>query len=138
MIQRIIIGLLSLLGFLISLYLAAMYHKFVPSIAHHVPRFCRIEPATCSTVLVTPQARLFGVPNFDLGMLYYTSLLGSAILPSLWRQLYLMLFLGSVLAIATGFYLSYVLLFRLHIRCMLCFVSHAVNLLIFLILLATL
>jgi uncharacterized membrane protein len=138
MIERIAIGLLSILGFLISLYFAAMYHKLALRVDRYVPNFCRIEPATCATVLETSQARLFGVPNFDLGMLYYTGLLGSAILPALWRQLHLMLFLGSIVTVATGFYLSYMLVFRLRIHCTLCFVSHAVNLLLFLFLLVTL
>ena len=137
-IERITIGLLSILGFLISLYFAAMYHKFAPTVDRYVPNFCRIEPATCATILETSQARLLGVPNFDLGMLYYTGLLGSAILPALWRQLHLMLFLGSIVTVAVGLYLSYVLVFRLRIRCTLCFMSHSVNLLIFLLLLVTL
>jgi uncharacterized membrane protein len=137
MIERVAIGLLSILGFLISLYFAAMYHTLALRVDRYIPNFCRIEPSTCTTVLETSQARLFGVPNFDLGMLYYTGLLGSAILPALWRQLHLMLFLGSIVTVATGFYLSYVLVFRLRIRCTLCFVSHAVNLLLFLFLLVT-
>jgi uncharacterized membrane protein len=138
MFERLVIGVLSFAGLLISAYFAAMYYKVVPTLERYVPKFCRVEPATCTTVLKTPEARLFSVPNFDLGMLYYTSLLASAMLSVLWRQLHLMLFLGSIVTVVAGLYLSYVLVFRLRVRCTLCFLSHAVNLLIFLILVATL
>jgi uncharacterized membrane protein len=138
MFERLVIGILSVAGLLISAYFAAIYYKVVPAIDRYVPNFCRVEPATCATVLKAPEARLFGVPNFDLGMLYYTSLLASAALSVLWRQLHLMLFLGSIVTVVAGLYLSYVLVFRLRVRCTLCFLSHAVNFLVFLILVATL
>jgi uncharacterized membrane protein len=138
MIERLAIGTLAVVGLVISAYFAAAYHKLEPNIDRFIPRFCRIEPATCTSVLQSPQARLFGLPNFDLGILYYTGLLGSAVLPMLWKQLFGVLFLGSIITVVTGFYLSYVLVFRLRIRCMLCFLSHAVNLLIFFFLLAAL
>ena len=138
MFERLVVGILSLVGLLISVYFAAIYHRVVPNIDRYVPQFCQLEPAACATVLETPQARLFGVPNFDLGILYYMSLLGSALLSALWKQLHLMLFLGSIVTVLAGFFLSYVLVFRLRIRCTLCFVSHAVNFLIFLFLLASL
>lgn len=134
MIIRIVIGLLSALGFLISAYFASIYHANVPFMRHSIPKFCRIESTTCSTLLQTPESRLFGVPNFDLGILFYTALLVSAVLPALWSQLHTMLILGSTVTVATGFYLSYVLVFRLHIPCTLCFASHVINLLIFILL----
>jgi len=136
MVGRIIIGILSLLGILISGYFASIYHNLLPDVNRFVPRFCRMESGACSSLLSTSQARLFGVPNFDLGVLYYAGLLGSAVLPSLWKQLHSMLFFGSIVAIMTGFYLTYVLVLRLRVHCILCFTIHAVNFLIFLTLLA--
>jgi len=138
MIERIALGALSLLGFLISVYFALTFHAQSTFLDRHLPRFCRIDSATCSTILGTPQASVFGIPNFDLGILFYTALLGSTILPGLWKQLHLMLFAGSSIAVATGFYLTYVLVFRLHVKCTLCFMSHAANFLIFIVLLITL
>ncbi len=81
---------------------------------------------------------MFGVPNVSLGILYYIGLLGSVLLPPLWNQLYTMLLLGSLVTVGTGFYLLYVLVFRVRINCTLCFAAHAVNLLIFILLVATL
>jgi uncharacterized membrane protein len=134
---RIIIGILSFIGLLISVYFAAMYHKFMPNVDRFVPRVCRMEPGTCATVLETRQARLFGVPNFDLGILFYTGLAVSALLPDSWNELRTMLFLGSMVAVAMGFYLLYSLLFHLRVHCTLCYASHVINILVFLLLLVT-
>jgi uncharacterized membrane protein len=98
--------------------------------------FCRLDMATCGSLLATPESRLFGVPNFHLGLLFFTALIASALRSNLWQQLHLMLFFGSLVAVASGVYLTYVLLIRLKIRCTLCLASHAINLLIFLMLLA--
>ena len=138
MFERLIIGMLSIVGLLISAYFAVIYHKIIPTIDRYVPKFCRPKPTTCATVLETPQARLLGMPNFDLGILYYFSLLGSTILTVLWKQLHVILFAGSVATVVVGFYLSYVLFFQLRIRCSICIAGHAVNLMIFLFLLAAL
>jgi uncharacterized membrane protein len=134
---RIIIGALSIIGLLISGYFAAVYHRLIPNADRFVPKFCRLEPGACATILETRQARLFGVPNFDLGVLFYTGLTVSALFPDAWKELRTMLFLGSMVAVAMGFYLSYSLLFRLRVHCRLCYTSHAINILIFLLLLVT-
>ncbi len=137
MIFRLLLAPLSLAGLLISGYFAAVYHKLVPGVDRFVPKFCRVEPGACATILETRQARLFGVPNFDLGILFYVGLAISVILPGVWKELHLMLLFGSIVAVAMGFYLSYSLLFQLRVHCRLCFASHAINLLIFLLLVVT-
>ncbi len=135
MVFRIVIGLLSVVGLVISAYFASIHHNMAPFINRSFSRFCRIPSSACTTLLATRESRLFGVPNFDLGLLFYLSLVISAILPEIWHQLHSMLLFGSIVTVMAGFYLSYVLVFRLHIRCTLCFTCHAVNLLIFLLLL---
>jgi uncharacterized membrane protein len=134
---RIFIGLLSLAGLLISGYFAAVYHKLIPDVDRFVPQFCRLEPGACATVLETRQAKVFGVPNFDLGILFYTGLVVSVLLPDVWKELRTMLFFGSIVAVAMGFYLSYSLLFQLKVHCRLCYTSHAINFLIFFLILVT-
>ncbi len=135
MVVRAAIGLLSMLGFVISASFALEYHRVARFFKRIIPRFCRMESTSCSTLLATPESRLFGVPNFDLGLLYYCSLAISAILPEIWFQLRTMFLFGAIITAAAGFYLSYVLVFRLHIRCTLCTTCHAINLLIFVLLL---
>jgi len=135
MVHRIIVGMLACAGFLISLYFSIASQGSASRIERYVPQFCRIDPASCARLLQTAEARLFGIPNSYLGLLFYTALIGSTLLSSLWQQLHFMLFFGSFLAVCAGVYLTYVLLIRMKIRCMLCLASHAINLLIFLVLL---
>jgi uncharacterized membrane protein len=135
MVERVLIGVLSAAGFLISLYFA-MAGRNKPAIVDRcIPRSCRIGPTTCGTLLEAREARVFGIANFHLGMIWYVGLLGSAVQLNLWIEMHLMLFSGSLIAVITGFYLSYILIFRVRIRCVLCFISHGINLMIFLVLL---
>ncbi len=138
MIERASIGILAFLGLLISGYFAAVEHKLAENPDRFVPTFCRIEPGTCVSILESPQARLFGVPNFDLGMLFYTGLVGAVLFPHLWSQLQALLFMGSIVTVLMGMYLSSILIFRLKTRCVLCFTAHGINLLIFFLLMRTL
>jgi uncharacterized membrane protein len=135
MLVRVLIGFLSVIGFLISAYFSSTYHKVVPVFHRFFPEFCRLDSSSCATLLASSESRLFGVPNFDLGLLYYCSLAISAILPEIWRQLHTVFLLGAIVTVAAGFYLSFVLVFRYHIRCTLCFTCHAINLVIFLLVL---
>jgi len=137
MAPRIFLGLFSVAGLLISGYFAVVYHKLIPGVDRFVPKFCRVEPGACATILGTRQARLFGVPNFDLGILFYVGLAVSAILPDVWKELRTMLLFGSIVAVLMGLYLSYSLLFQLKVHCRLCYTSHVINILIFLLLVVT-
>ena len=134
---RIFIGLLSCAGLLISGYFAAVYHKLIPDVDRFIPRICRLDPGACATILETREARLFGVPNFDLGILFYIGLVISALLPDVWKELRTMLLFGSIVAVAMGIYLSYSLMVRLKVHCVLCYTSHVINILIFFLLLVT-
>lgn len=136
MIERILIALLAVVGALIAASFSSVYHKFALPINRAIPRFCRLESKTCQRIVDTPQARLFGIPNSDLGIVYYLGLFGSSLISSSWAQLHWMLVGASAVTVVTGFYLTYVLVFRLRTPCRLCFISHAVNFLIFLLLLA--
>jgi uncharacterized membrane protein len=135
MVERVLIGGLSAAGFLISLYFTMADRDKLAIVDRYVPRLCRIGPDTCGTLLETREARFFGIPNFHLGMIWYIGLSGSVVQPNLWIEMHLMLFFGSLVAVITGFYLSYILIFRVRIRCLLCFISHGINLMIFLVLL---
>jgi uncharacterized membrane protein len=137
MMLRVVIEVLAFGGLLISSYFAAVYHNWVPNFDRFVPRVCRLEPGACDTILRTRGARLLGVPNFDLGILFYAGLAISVFLPPAWVELHTMLVFGSIVAAVMGFYLTYTLLFRLRIHCRLCYTSHVINFVIFLLLLVT-
>ncbi|HEY6952691.1 MAG TPA: vitamin K epoxide reductase family protein [Bacteroidota bacterium] len=137
MLSRILVAVFSCAGLLISLYFTIVYYKPAAGIDRYVPSFCRIEPESCASLLGTRQARLYGMPNFVLGLLFYTGLVGSALSGILWKQLHLLLVLGSLVSVATGIYLTDVLIVRLKIHCTLCLASHAINLALCLILLTS-
>jgi len=78
------------------------------------------------SVVKTPRAHLFGVPNSLLGMLYYLALAVAVwfvhgVIPAA------VLLAAAVLAAATSVVLGYSLLFVTRRSCPYCWTSHAVN-----------
>lgn len=134
MTERIALSTLSLLGFLISLYFTLVYHKLMPSDSRFIPKFCRLDQSSCESILNTRDAHVFGVPNFYLGLVFYAGIILASILPELMQKAYIALAAASGLSVAMGLFLSYSLTFRLKTRCLLCFTSHILNLLIFILL----
>jgi uncharacterized membrane protein len=134
--EQIIIGALSTVGLLISLYFTLVQRGTISAETRFVPRFCRIGKDTCLTLLSTQEARLFKIPNFHLGILYYMTIITLACVSDLWQQFHTLLVLASLATVGMGMYLSYALLVRLRLSCILCFISHSINLFIFLVLLA--
>lgn len=61
---------LAALGTVLSLYFTLAYYGRVQS-REVPPALCRKEERACLTVLDTPYARLFGVPNAVLGLGFY-------------------------------------------------------------------
>ena len=108
-----------------------VYYKLIPPNASYIPKFCRLDERTCETILHTPYARLLGVQNFYPGIIFYILLI---IFHSDPNALHTLVGLSGVTVLA-GIYLSYSLLYKLKVPCVLCFTGHAVNLLIFILLL---
>jgi uncharacterized membrane protein len=127
-----LLALLSLIGFLISFYFTFVYYQRIPANYYLVPRICRMKESTCQTVLSTRHARVLGVPNSALGLLYYGTVFvktaaGGWESGGFVQELFLWI---SILVVLLSLYLSYSLLFRIKIVCPLCFVSHGINVLI--------
>lgn len=121
--------LLSLTGFLISLYFTLVYYQRIPANYFLVPRVCRMSEPNCQTVLSTRDARVFGVPNFVLGLIYYAMILLAVLSGVACREcdaLPILLWISLFVAIF-GLYLAYSLLFKIKILCLLCFASHGIN-----------
>ena len=126
--------LLSIAGLTISLYFALVYYGRMRADPFFIPQFCRLEEKSCKTILGTPQARLFRVPNFVPGMLYYFIVLVVGILGVLGTPLNNTFFWGligaSCLTVFVGIYLSYSLLAIIRIPCPLCFTGHGINIIL--------
>ena len=95
----------------------------------------------------TPYARLFGVPNSLLGIVYYVLLIAGAMenwtfgvnLDFHFARVFVpfgmaILILIGAGTILVGFYLIYALRCKLHIDCPLCYTAHAINVAIFVLL----
>lgn len=124
---------LSLIGLFISLYFMLVFHKLTPPDATYIPKFCRLDQGACETILNTPQACLLGVPNFYPGILFYLLVIAFRCLPIAEE---LMITVAGF-AVLVSLYLAYSLIFKLKVSCVLCFASHLINLLILVVLMAS-
>jgi uncharacterized membrane protein len=136
---------LSLAGLVISLYFILAFYGRVKH-SRWVPEIlCAREGSTCVTVMRTPYARVFGVPNSLLGITYYLAVIleiGSGLfVPNrfhggcefIWPHQNILP--ASFITVVLGFYLVYALRRKLHVNCPLCYIAHAINLAIFVLLL---
>ena len=129
------VSLLAAVGIAISTYFTAVAYRWVRPDTRWIPAFCRMGEKTCASIVFTPRARVFGLPNSVLGQAFYLALLAGLPLGLLDRPALAALYLGaSLLTVGLAVYLSYSLLFITRVPCVLCFTSHAVNTVIFLLL----
>ncbi len=107
------------IGAALSLYFTLAYYGWIE--AHALPAaFCRREERSCLTVLQTPYARLFGVPNSLLGLLLHLLAMAVAALaltgtppPWLWWAA----FAGAAFSVLLAPYLIWALVARLQTWC---------------------
>ena len=127
--------LLSVLGFFISLYFTAVAYRWIRPDVPWIPTFCQLGEKTCATIVFTPRARVFGLPNSVLGQVFYVALMagvGGGFLYS--PPAYYAYLMASLVTVCLGLFLTYSLLFVTRVLCTLCFTSHGINFIIFLIL----
>ncbi len=131
-----LISILAALSFLISSYFTAVAYRWVNPNAGWIPSFCRMGETTCASIVFTPRARVFGLPNSLLGQVFYLALIAAVVGDFLFtKPLVYFYLLASLVTVFLGMYLSYSLLFITRVPCKLCFTSHAINLAIFILLL---
>jgi len=142
LILRLSIVLLSLAGLADALYFTFAYYGRIRK-ARWVPEiFCAREESSCVTVVRTPYVRVFGVPNSLLGIFYYLllvawimfvprhlTIMGHVLRP--FETLGLLLLGASLSTVVLGFYLIYALRRILYTDCPLCYAAHAINLILF-------
>ena len=152
MILRALICVLSCAGLADALYFTFAYYGRIKK-ARWVPEIlCAREGSSCVTVVQTPYARVFGVPNSLLGIVYYILLIAGArgnwsfginryilfthVAIPLGMGLLIFLSAGTTIL---GSYLIYALRRKLHVDCPLCYFAHAINaaLLVLLVILAS-
>ncbi len=124
-----LVFILSLAGFWISIYFTGVYYRWFEPNVFWIPQLCRLKKDTCMSVLGTPRAKLFGIPNSAFGMALYAYLILNLFMPlpdSIAATL-------LSIAVLRSIYLAYSLIYVTKIPCPLCFASHVINLILFLI-----
>lgn len=130
---------LAAIGLAISSYFTGIAYRWIDPATRWVPKMCRLSEGTCAQIVFTPRARLFGMPNSVLGQLYYGALMIGIATGSIWRTpVEWLTLIASLATVVIGAYLTWSLLFRTRVNCVLCFTSHAINLAILLLLLSRL
>lgn len=130
------VALLGLVGLAIASYFTAVAYRWVGPDAHWMPRFCRLDEKTCASVVFTDQARVFGPPNSVFGQVYYAALIAAALAGLLGKAPWSHgLLAAAAVTVCLAGYLTYSLMWVLRVPCRLCFMSHAINVVIFALLL---
>ena len=124
---RVLAALLALAGLADAFYFTFAYYGRIKK-ARWVPEIlCAREGSNCVTVVQTPYARVFGVPNSLLGVVYYLLLILWAVTTPRARAVGWALIAASAGTVVLGFYLIYSLWRKLYIDCPLCYAAHAIN-----------
>lgn len=119
---------LSLAGLWISIYFTGVAYRWFPPQVKWIPRICQLKESSCQLVLETPRAKLFGLPNSVYGIGLYLYLIFFFLGAPLWWWPALV---AVALAVVRSIYLAYSLLFITRVACPLCFISHGINIILF-------
>jgi uncharacterized membrane protein len=122
--------ILAAVGLYIAAYFTLVYYRVIEPRSRLMPRVCQLKDQTCRTVLETPYARVFGLPNSALGVLYYAGLITIVLTGQLATSFGLLLIVVSWFTVALGLFLAYALFFIIKIPCPLCLAAHAINTLV--------
>lgn len=120
--------ILAALGLYIASYFTLVYYGLLEANTRLVPRVCQLEERSCKTVLGTRYARIFGVPNSLLGVLYYLIVIIVVLSEFTTGWISVALIAVAWFTVALGIGLAYALFFIIRIPCPLCLTGHTINL----------
>jgi uncharacterized membrane protein len=123
--STVLVLLLAGAGFLISLSFTQAISRRASPGEEGALRFCRPGAMVCSRILHHRDARLLGVPNSVLGLVYYPLCSLAFLLGGRFSRV---LLVACWIPVAMGAFLTYSLLARVRVLCGFCFLSHAINL----------
>src|SRR3990167_4818212 len=118
--SSIIIFIFAFAGLYISVYFTGIIYRWFSPHVYWVPKVCQMKEKTCMSVLDTPRAKFFGIPNSVFGIGVYSYLILDAVSGFEPLAGTILLFLSA----ARSIYLAYSLVFVTRIPCPLCFTSH--------------
>jgi uncharacterized membrane protein len=145
-----LIFLLSIAGLADALYFTFAYYGRVRKLKWIPAVLCARDGSSCVTVVKTAYARVFGVPNSLLGIFYYVLLMAWAesgmpvgfevAIGDRYRVIRIgwILITAGAITVVLGFYLVYALKRKLNVDCPLCYAAHAINIVLFVLLILSL
>jgi uncharacterized membrane protein len=133
---RLLAIALAAAGVYIAAYFTLVFYGYLDANTRLMPRVCRLEERTCQTVLGTKYAKVFGVPNSLLGVVYYLIVIAVLLIGWAPQALAVGLIFVAWFTVALGLYLIYALFFIIRIPCPLCLIGHAINLVLAILLTA--
>ncbi|MCL5105474.1 MAG: vitamin K epoxide reductase family protein [Armatimonadetes bacterium] len=135
MVLAIVTLVLSIVGFLDSLYFTLVHYGYFGIGSPLVSTVCRIEVGECSAIASTPWAEAFGVPNSIFGMIFYLMIFAASIVRMAFHEWPMLpLLIGSSIVVAAfSIVLAWALIFRMRALCPLCFTAQAINIILALI-----
>jgi uncharacterized membrane protein len=123
----------ALVGLVNAALFTAMIYGWLALDSPLLTRVCRVDSGDCQKVITSPRARLFGVPNSVLGVVWYllTGSLAATALATGSLPLRPALLALSTLTVVVGIYLIWSLRCRLQVHCWFCYLGHTTNFIIF-------
>jgi uncharacterized membrane protein len=119
---------LAAIGLYIAGYFTLVYYGLLGANTKLMPSVCQLEERSCKTVLGTKYARVFGVPNSLLGVLYYLIVITVVLSGLTAGPISGALIAVAWFTVALGLVLAYALFFIIRIPCPLCLTGHTINL----------
>lgn len=127
--MNVILVFSAIVGLYISTYFTLVYYRKIGPETRFIPSFCSLDEQTCQRVIFHPHARIFLLPNFVLGIVYYLFVLLRAFSGPDFVLSGILLY-ASWLTVIAAIFLSYSLFFVVRIICPLCLTAHGINILI--------
>jgi uncharacterized membrane protein len=95
-----------------------------------------MDEQTCEYVIHTSYAKLVGIPNSALGIIFYTIICIAVLVDGMRTNVFInkVIILSSIGTVAASIYLAYVLIVKVKARCVLCFTVHILNVIILILL----
>ena len=118
------IMILCAIGFLLSVYTFFIEQQLTRS-DNYVPLCDISDTVSCTKPLLSPYAKLLGISNAVLGMLFYAGMFVSA-----WHGYADLVRYGALLAALASVIFAYILYFRIYALCIICTLIYVLNVLL--------
>ncbi len=131
------LALLAIVGIADAAYFIGVSYRWLAPDAPWIPRVCRMDEGTCARIVDTSYGRALGLPNAVYGAVWYLLVLGLAGAFLATGRVYACLAfqLAAAGTVLFSVYLLWALRKRLEVHCPLCYLGHAINTAILVVLL---